>query len=124
MSPSRVLIVDDNEDMLVLIPAFLATAEGDIEVVGVARDAQAAFDMYLAHEPDLLLVDLMLPGDDGLAIAEQVLEHAPDVPILLFSEFLDDAVRTRAEQVGVRACVPKDRFAELPGLVRRYAARS
>ena len=120
----RVLIVDDNDDMRYLTGAFLETDEGDIELVGVARDGREAVALVREHRPDVVLLDLVLARENGLDVAEQILHLASDTAILLFSEYLDGASTRRAERVGVRECVPKDHFQRLPELVRQHCPPS
>ena len=120
----RVLIVDDNDDMLYLAGAFLETDEGDIELVGVARNGREALALVREHHPHVLLLDLVLERENGLDVAEQVLHLAPETAVVLFSEFLDDASTRRAERLGVRECVPKDHFHRLPAVVREHCPSS
>src|SRR5688572_12289301 len=56
----RVLIVDDNDDMRYLTGAFLETEEGDIDLIGVARDGRQAVALVREHRPDVVLLDLVL----------------------------------------------------------------
>lgn len=119
----RVLIVDDNDDMLYLARAFLETEEGDIDLVGVARTGPEAVELVRAHRPDVVLLDLLLERENGLDVAEQVLHLQPETAIVLFSEFLDGISTSRAERIGVRECVPKDHFQRLPEVVRQHCPR-
>ena len=88
MSPVRVLIVDDHDGFLAAATALL-TSFG-FEVVGSAADGESTVDAVLTHHPDLVLVDLQLPGIDGVDVAYHLdaLDPAPQV-ILVSSR--DDA---------------------------------
>jgi len=116
----RVLVVDDNDDMLFLAQAFLDVDDGDVELVGVARTGREAIALVRQHRPQVVLLDLLLETENGLDVAEQVLHIAPETSIVLFSEFLDGASIRRAERLGIRECVPKDQFQRLPAVVRAH----
>ena len=119
--PCQVLLVDDNEDMLFLAGAFLDTdADGDIELVGLARTGREAIGLVRARRPHVILLDLLLETENGLDIAEQVLHIAPETAIVLFSEFLDGPTLRRAELLGIAECVPKDHFQRLAAVVRAH----
>lgn len=117
MSACRILLIDDDEATLTTIRNLLET--DGFPVVAVAHNAKEAYRHYLEHRPQVLVMDLMLPGEGGLDIAAQVLEVAPDVEVVLFSAFIDDAVIRRAEAVGIACCVPKDDPEQLVAEVRQ-----
>lgn len=116
----RVLIVDDNDDMLYLTGAFLETDEDDIALVGVARTGREAVALVREQRPHVVLLDLVLERENGLDVAEQLRQLDPQTAIVLFSEFLDGASIRRAERLGIVECVPKDHFHRLPDVVREH----
>lgn len=123
MPACRVLIVDDDEAVRTLLEASLGTEDDlDIEFGTLARNAKEAYHLYLEARPDLVVVDLMLPGEGGLDIAAQLLEFDPGVPVVVFSAYVDDAVRARAQRLGVLECIAKDCVDELSALVRERCA--
>ena len=71
-----VTIADDNQDFTKLVANYLNSQE-DMQVVGVANDGVEALDIMIAKEPDIALVDIIMPHMDGLA----VLEKLAQVPI-------------------------------------------
>lgn len=115
----RALIVDDNEDMRRLVGLVLDLS-GGVEIVE-ADDACPAAKVWLEEKPDVVILDYRLPTHNGLEIATWMLEQDPDARIVLFSSYLDDEALAQADQVGVRACVSKDRVHELPDLARAVA---
>ena len=71
MSKLNVVIADDNENMLVTMAELLASDE-DINIVGLAKDGELACQLIKEKEPDIVLLDLIMPGVDGLSVMEKV----------------------------------------------------
>ncbi len=121
-----VLIVDDEFDIRLLVRTILEAADGGVEVVGEAADgfdAMAVFETLDPPEvPDVVILDNRMPGREGIEVAQQMLEREPRQTIVLFSAFVTPDLEARAEAIGVRACVGKSDFAQLPDLVRRLAS--
>jgi DNA-binding NarL/FixJ family response regulator len=115
----RALIVDDHEDMRGLVRMIFEMA-GDIEVVGEADSAETGGRCWSELHPDVIVLDYRLPDASGLDLAEWILAQDPEADILLFSAYIDTATAERAQRVGVRELVAKDRFRELPGLVAAH----
>jgi DNA-binding NarL/FixJ family response regulator len=96
-----ILIVDDSDIVRRVLREFLArhtNAEGFEE----ASDGRQAIVIARASKPDLIILDLSMPGMNGFKAAAELKQIAPEVPILLFT--MHDA---RAEEVGVDAVVSK-----------------
>jgi DNA-binding NarL/FixJ family response regulator len=104
MRPS-VLIVDDHEDFRISARALLE-AEG-FEVVGEAADGTEALAAVAALRPNIVLLDIQLPGPDGFAVAEQ-LARATDPPTVVLISSRDAAVYgPRLVQTSARGFLPK-----------------
>lgn len=100
---TRILVVDDDSALRALLGDYLAR-EG-FEVAS-AEDG-VAMDAWLAqHEADLIILDLMLPGDDGLTLARR-LRTRTDVPIIMLSARGDDIDRIVGLEVGADDYMPK-----------------
>ncbi len=95
----RVVVVDDNE----LLRAGLVTVLGsdeEVDVVGEAADGPASVRMALQLRPDVVLMDVEMPGGDGITATERLRREAPSVRVLILTMFdLDDYV-LEALQVG------------------------
>lgn len=85
----RVLIADDHAVVRFGLRALLASEPG-IEVVGEAADGLAAVAQARALQPDVLLLDLRMPGKDGLQVIEELAGMTPAVRILVLTSFAED----------------------------------
>ncbi|MGB7371289.1 response regulator, partial [Erythrobacter sp.] len=81
--PIRVLIVDDSALMRKLLEARLER-EDDIEVVGCACDAKEARSLIKALDPDVITLDIEMPGMDGLSFLEKIMTLRP-TPVIIVS---------------------------------------
>jgi DNA-binding NarL/FixJ family response regulator len=105
-SEMRVLIVDDHPIIVSGCAAMLA-GEGDIDVVD-ARDAETGLTAFMAHKPDVTVVDIGLPGVSGFELARRILEADPGARIVVFSMNDDPIFAARAIQMGAKAYVTKN----------------
>ncbi|TIX49070.1 protein-glutamate methylesterase/protein-glutamine glutaminase [Alteraurantiacibacter aquimixticola] len=113
--PIRVLIVDDSALMRKLLQGRLAS-EGDIEVVGCACDAQEARALMKALDPDVVTLDIEMPGMDGLSFLQKIMELRP-TPVIIVSGSTQEGNSTTAQalQFGAVSCYAKsDRHGSLP----------
>lgn len=114
----RVLIVDESDSFRDWLSRELGTEAG-IQVVPGARDAQAARDRILQHHPSVILLDLDLPGSDGLAFVRNLREHYP-VPVFAYmGSSVSGAPRAlQALEAGVLEVFKKPRFGTRLGRTR------
>jgi len=116
-----VLVVDDHADVRFLVRAILGDAGPDVAFAGEAAGAEEALDALDSAEPDVVVLDALMPGVDGFEAAAMMLARRPGLPILMCSAIVDDVVRERAEAAGIAACVSKDHFEAIPEMVLRLA---
>jgi DNA-binding NarL/FixJ family response regulator len=90
----KVLIVDDHRLMLDAIRSSLER-DDDLEVVGEADSGEKVFRLVGQTGPDAVLLDVRMPGMDGLTVLEQIRERYPNVAVIMFSG-IDDPVLVRA----------------------------
>lgn len=108
--PVRVLIVDDQEPFRVAARMVVEATEG-FEVVGEAETGEDSVDRARELSPDLVLMDVNLPGIDGLAATRQILaEGGGSVIVLLLSTYEEEEYAPRAAECGAAAYVPKSVF--------------
>lgn len=107
MSTLTVLIVDDH-------PLFrkgmrtLLESMPDIEVIGEAISGKEAVEMATAHQPDVVLMDLQMPGGSGLAAIRELGKSSPNIRILVVTLFEDDESVFAALRAGARGYILKD----------------
>ncbi|MEM7689773.1 MAG: chemotaxis-specific protein-glutamate methyltransferase CheB [Pseudomonadota bacterium] len=103
----RVLIVDDSAVMRALITRKLME-DREIEVVGTARDAAEARRMIKALDPDVVTLDIEMPGMDGLSFLEKIMELRPTPVVIVSGSTGPGAQATaRAMQLGAVNCYAK-----------------
>jgi CheY-like chemotaxis protein len=102
---SRILIVEDNPVNLELIVQLL---EDDYEIL-TATDGVAAVEMAIAEAPDLILLDISLPKQDGFEAASQLRKHpsTSKVPIVAVTAHATKGDRIRIKEAGFDGYVPK-----------------
>lgn len=108
------MIVDDEEDIRMLLRSVIANANNGLSVACEATDGSEAVTKWREYRPDVVVMDQRMPNLTGLEAAEQILDEHPGQKIVLFSAYLDDALRTKARDLGIRACLSKDEMAALP----------
>jgi DNA-binding NarL/FixJ family response regulator len=125
MSPVRVALVDDQELMRTGFRMILET-EDAIDVVGEAAHGAAAVDLCHAARPDVVLMDIRMPGMDGIEATRRIIDGLPEVKVLVLTTFdLDEyvfgAVRAGASGFLLKD-TPADRLVEAIHLVARGEA--
>jgi two-component system chemotaxis response regulator CheB len=107
MTNARVLIVDDSLTMRALFGGVLERARG-IEVVGMAANADEAREMMIALKPDVITLDVEMPGMSGLEFLEEIMRERP-TPVVMLSSLTQKGAETsfRALELGAVDCFPK-----------------
>jgi two-component system response regulator DesR len=115
----RLLLADDQALVRGALAALLAL-EPDLEVVAQVGSGDAVLDAVREHRPDVALLDVEMPGLDGIAAAAAVRAEFPDVRVLIVTTFGRPGFLRRALQAGASGFVVKDTpAAELADAVRR-----
>ena len=118
-SPIGVLVVDDHVFYREGVKALLATRPEEIAVLGEAATGEEALQQVALLQPDVVLMDLNMPGAGGLAATEQLTAAHPDVAVLVLTMLDDDSVLP-AIRAGARGYLLKD--AGVDDLVRAITA--
>ena len=118
MPTIRILIVDDHTLFRQGIRKVL-DAEGDIEVMGEASDGSQAIALAAELAPDVVLMDIAMPGMDGLEATRRILEGAPNTRVLVLTALDEEAYVMGALRAGARGYLLKDTdWRELAGAIR------
>lgn len=103
----RVLVVDDQRLVRDGIVSLLYVQQGLI-VVGTAADGQEAVEQALALKPDVILMDVRMPGMNGVEATAKILKQQPKCCVLMLTTFDDDAYVKDALRTGARGYLLKD----------------
>jgi DNA-binding NarL/FixJ family response regulator len=107
----RVLIADDQRvvrDGLSMLVSLI----DEVEVVGLASDGTEAVRLAEAHRPDVILMDLRMPGVDGATATAQVRQRLPGTQVLVLTTYADEAAILAALRAGALGYLTKDASAE------------
>jgi two-component system NarL family response regulator len=107
----RILLADDHPVVRLGLRTMLE-AEPDLEVVGEAVDGAGAVAAFTEHRPDVILLDLRMPGMTGPEIITAIRKIAPEANIIVVTTYDADEDVFRAVQAGARGYLLKDTFAE------------
>jgi DNA-binding NarL/FixJ family response regulator len=107
----RVVIADDQRVVREGLETLLGLLQG-LEVVGTARDGEEAVALAVAEEADVVLMDLRMPGLDGVAATARLAHQRPQARVLVLTTYADDEVLFPALRAGARGYLTKDAGAE------------
>jgi DNA-binding NarL/FixJ family response regulator len=121
----RVLVADDHALVRTGL-ARLVRGAPDLELVGAAADGVRAVALAMSEQPDVVVLDLSMPGLDGVSAAGEMRVKAPNTRILVLSSYAQEAVVTAAFAAGVRGYLLKDAspLAVLDAIRETYAGGS
>ncbi len=102
----RILLVDDKEIIREAVKSILKF-ESDLEVVAEAADGQLAVEMAERYRPDIVLMDLFMPGVDGVETTRKIVTQFPDIKVIGLSLHDEDDKITEMKKAGASAFVSK-----------------
>ena len=118
----RILLVDDQPAVRQGLQIRLVL-EPDVEVVGEAGDGAGAISLAQSLRPDVILMDVRMPGMDGISAVRTLRAVAPESAVVILSLYDDAKTRARAQEAGAAAFVAKHKVEEtLLAAIRRAAS--
>ncbi|QKG84232.1 sporulation transcription factor Spo0A [Kroppenstedtia pulmonis] len=100
MEKMRVILADDNREFASLLKEHL-NSQDDIEVIGVAYNGKEVMELLEEEQPDLLILDIIMPHLDGLGVLEKLNERSEPMPkIIMLTAFGQENVTQRAVELG------------------------
>jgi len=115
----RVLVADDHPDVAKAVCRLLAL---EFEIVGTVADGSALLEAVRRLEPDVVVLDLNLPGVHALEACRHLTRMNPAMKVVVFSAMSDPEVSEALVAAGASAFVSKLASAELPATIRRLCA--
>ncbi|MCD9023877.1 response regulator transcription factor [Cohnella sp. NL03-T5] len=117
----RVLLVDDHEMVRIGLAAVLNTEEG-IEVVGEAGNGLEGLRLAREYSPDVVLMDLVMDGMDGIETTRRLMEEMPECRVIVLTSFLDDEKMYPVIEAGAFSYLLKtSRASEIADAIRAAA---
>ncbi|HAE83074.1 MAG TPA: DNA-binding response regulator [Ktedonobacter sp.] len=103
----RLMIVDDHEMVREGLKAILV-AEPDFSIVGDAANADEALELIERLRPDIVLLDVRLPGVSGIEVCRIVTERYPETAVIILTTFTDEQLIAQSIQAGTKGFILKD----------------
>jgi len=107
MKPIRVVLADDHALVRAGFRSLLETLPG-IEVIAEAGDGREALQLTLTHHPDVVLMDIAMPGMNGLEVTARVAKQAPNVRVIILSMHADEEYVWQALRAGAGGYLLKE----------------
>ena len=105
MDKTTIIVVDDSPFASKQIKDLVE--ENGYEVIGYAKSGEEGIKMYEELHPDIVILDIIMPGIDGIETAEILKKSDPDVTILMLSSLCDTGTLEEVRAIGVKYLIPK-----------------
>lgn len=105
MNKTKVLIVDDSKFSRAVLAESLT--QGGCEVVGEADSIKTLIEVYQSSKPDIVTMDIAMPGADGFECSKEILKHDRNAKIILVSSMMDDESVADAKRIGIKGYIQK-----------------
>ena len=120
MAKNTILLIDDDENICKVVTLYLQKEDFDIKV---AQDGQTGLNLFSQVNPDLVLLDIMMPGMDGIEVIKQ-LRRESKTPVIMLTAKGDTFDKVLALELGaddyiVKPFEPKELIARIKAVIRR-----
>jgi two-component system, NarL family, invasion response regulator UvrY len=109
---TRILLVDDHAIVRAGFRRLLGQ-QADYRVIAEAADSETAYALFVEHQPEVVILDMSLPGASGMELVRKMAARHPSTRILVFSMHEDALLAERAIQLGARGYITKSSAPEL-----------
>lgn len=125
MKKIKVCIIDDNRELVGLLEEYI-DAQEDMEVIGVAHNGQECLELIEQLEPDVMVLDIIMPHLDGLAVLERMRQMNKKVPnVIMLTAFGQEDVTKKAVELGASYFILKPFDMEyLAGHIRQVSGKT
>ena len=107
MDTIKVLVVDDH-DLIVLAARQIFLKVPNIKMIGMASDGEEAYKKIKSLKPDVVVLDVILPGMNGIELTRKISAEFPDTKVVLYSSSVSEDVIVTGFEAGAMAYVPKN----------------
>lgn len=97
--PIRVLLADDNREFIEVLKEYI-TRQEDMQLVGIAYHGNEALDLIYREQPDLVVLDIIMPHLDGLGVLEKLQNDLQKPQVIILTAFGQESMTQRAVQLG------------------------
>lgn len=121
---TRVIIVNDRREVCILWEQVI-NHETSMTCAGIAEDGKAAIELARSAQPDLILMDAMMPGMDGFETTRLIKEELPDTRIIIFSAYVgtrDPAYDAGADDYMLMPVTPEQLVSTIRSVMAEYDA--
>lgn len=105
MDKTTIIVVDDSPFASKQIKDIVE--ENGYEVIGYAKNGEEGIKMYEELHPDIVILDIIMPGIDGIETAQILLKNDPNATILMLSSLCDSGTLEEVRSIGVKYLIPK-----------------
>ncbi len=102
---TTIMVVDDSPFASKQIKDIVE--DNGYEVIAYAKDGEEAIELYKEQKPDIVILDIIMPGINGLETAEILKKQDPEVKILMLSSLCDSGTMDEVKSIGVKHLIPK-----------------
>lgn len=102
---TTIMVVDDSPFASKQIKDIVE--DNGYEVIGYAKNGEEGIELYKELKPDIVILDIIMPGINGLETAEILKKQDPDVKILMLSSLCDSGTMEEVKSIGVKHLIPK-----------------
>ncbi len=107
MIPIRILIADKHQAVRTHLSARLHR-EDEFEIVGLAANSQQTLELVQTATPNVLLMDPMMDGEQGMIALEEIAAHLPEIAVVILTTVADTALQIELRKLGVRKILDKE----------------